>query len=127
MINISVQITCVLESFNVWKLTWRNSCKSENTLLCIENGTTRTSGRYLMQCVVESFLGNSWYFCEIAAPIKAETSVFRIFRVFQNTLLFSVYLYICILSPFLNENLCSCYHIKKNYESQNKTKSTKLI
>ena len=38
----------------------------------------------------ESFLINSWYFYEIATPIRAKTSVFYISRLFHNTLLSSI-------------------------------------
>ena len=37
----------------------------------------------------EIFLSNSWYFYEIAAPVRAETSVFHISRLFYNTFLSS--------------------------------------
>ena len=51
----------------------------------------------------ESFLSNSWYFYEIAAPIRAETSVFHIFRLFHNAL-FS-YTCVCVFSLLLS-NFC---------------------
>ena len=46
-------------------------------------------------------LSNSWYFYKVAASIRAETSVFHIFRLFHNTFLPSIYfcvhfLYQCI-------------------------------
>ena len=38
----------------------------------------------------KEFFSNSWHFHDIAAPIRAETSVFHIFRLFHNTLLLSI-------------------------------------
>ena len=38
IININVQIACLLVSFIVWKLIWRKSCKPQNTLSSVENG-----------------------------------------------------------------------------------------
>ena len=38
----------------------------------------------------ESFLSNSWYFFEIAAPIRTETLVYHNFRLLHNTLLLSI-------------------------------------
>ena len=52
MITINVQITCELVSFNVWKLTWRSSCKSQNTLWYVENGKTTTTGRFFLHCIM---------------------------------------------------------------------------
>ena len=85
MINFNVQITYVLVSFNVWKLTWKNSCKSQNTLWPVENGTTTTS--FASYCIASwvSFVSNLWYFYEIATPIRTETLVFHIFKLFHNT------------------------------------------
>ena len=39
----------------------------------------------------KTFLSNSWHFYEIAAPIKAETSVSHIFQLFHNTYFSSVF------------------------------------
>ena len=89
MININVQIMCVLVSFNVWKLTGKTYSKSQNTVWSLENGTTTTSGRFLLHCIVRSFLSNSWYYYEIAAPIKAEISVIHFFWLHNNTFLSS--------------------------------------
>ena len=44
----------------------------------------------------ESFLNNSWYFYKIATPIRAETSEFHIFRLFHNTFLSSIYMYMYV-------------------------------
>ena len=60
MVNISVQITCVVISFHVWKLTWKNFGKSQNTLWSVENGVTTTS---------------FWFFC-IALWILEQFMVF---------------------------------------------------
>ena len=42
----------------------------------------------------ESFLSNLWYFAEITVPVRAETSVFHISRLFHNTHLSPI----CMLS-----------------------------
>ena len=44
----------------------------------------------------ESFLSNSWYFYEIAAPIRSGTSKFYISRLFHNTFLASTYMCVCM-------------------------------
>ena len=49
MINTNVQIICVLVSFIVWKLIWKNTCKSQSTFWSVENGTPTTSGRFILE------------------------------------------------------------------------------
>ena len=90
MISINAQITYVLISFDVWKLTWKNSCKSQNTFWFAENVMTKQVIAFNWIVSWESFLSISRYFYEIAAPIRAETSVIHFFRLFQNTLLSSI-------------------------------------
>ena len=71
--------------FNAWKLTWKSSCKSQNTLCSLENGTTTTSFCFFLHCTMGAFLSNSWYFYEIEAKNRTETLQFHIFRLFHNT------------------------------------------
>ena len=91
MISINAQITYVLISFDVWKLTWKNSCKSQNTFWFAENVMTKQVIAFNWIVSWESFLSISRYFYEIAATIRAETSVFHIFRPFHNTLFLSMH------------------------------------
>ena len=58
MISIIVQITCALKSFYVMKLIWKSNCKSQR---CgsIENGTTPTSGCFLVHSILGVLL--QWF------------------------------------------------------------------
>ena len=57
----------------------------------------------------ESFLSKLWYFYEIAAAIRAETSLFHIFRLLHNTILSFIYLF-CLIYYLHMEIPCTRSH-----------------
>ena len=82
MININVQITYVLVVLMFENLP-EKTLVNHKTLFNLQK-IVRQQQAFASYYIApwESFLSSSWYFFEIAAPIKAEKSAFHIFRIF---------------------------------------------
>ena len=106
MVNNSAQIPRVIVSLNVWKLTWRNSCKSQSTLWSVENGKTMTSGRFLLHCMVGILLEQFMVFLRNNSTNQSWNHVFHVFRLFHyNFLSSTTYMRVFYVHEFLHTYL----------------------